>query len=168
MNSETMWRRLAVLGVVAAIATVVVWIGIPRTAPEDADIIVYKMRTCECCKNWVAHMRNSGLKVKTVNLSDTAPMQSRLGVPQDLRSCHTAVAGKLWIEGHVPADLVQRLISDNPDNIRGIAVPGMPRGAPGMEGPNPTEYNVLVYDSSGNTTLYARRQGERVAPGHSL
>jgi len=168
MKRAAMWRRLAVLGAVAAIATVVAWIGISRTASEDADIIVYKTRTCGCCKNWVAHLRDSGLKIKTVNLSDTAPMQSRFGVPQDLRSCHTAVAGKLWIEGHVPADLVQRLISDKPDNIQGIAVPGMPRGAPGMEGPNPAEYDVLVYDSSGNTTLYARRQGESLAPGHSL
>lgn len=164
MKKLVIRRRLAIMGVLAAIAAMVVWKTIPGAAPEDADIIVYKMRTCGCCKNWVARLRDSGLKVRTVNLPDTAPMQSRMGVPQKLRSCHTAVAGKVWIEGHVPADLVQRLIKEKPDNIRGIAVPGMPSGAPGMEGPNPVEYEVLAYDTSGNTTLYAKRQGESAAP----
>ena len=64
-----------------------------------------------------------------------------------------------WAEGHVPADLVQKLMTEKPDDIIGIAVPGMPMGSPGMEGPNPVEYQVLAYGKDGSVTVYATRQG---------
>ena len=70
------------------------------------------------------------------------------------------------VEGHVPADLVQGLIEKRPYNIRGLAVPGMPLGSPGMEGPNPVEYDVLALDTSGNVFVYATRQGSSTPDGH--
>lgn len=82
-------------------------------------------------------------------------------MPQELSSCHTATVGDYWVEGHVPADLIKRLVSGQPPDIRGVAVPGMPIGSPGMEGPNPVEYEVLAYDKDGQTHVYAARQGQQ-------
>ena len=97
-----------------------------------------------------------------MNVRNTQPIQSRLGVPRQLGSCHTAVVGDYWVEVHVPADLIQRLITEKPDNIRGIAIPGMVMGSPGMEGPNPVDYDVVAYDTEGNTIVYGSRQGRAV------
>jgi hypothetical protein len=77
-------------------------------------------------------------------------------VPEKLSACHTGVVQGYVIEGHVPADLIRRLLKEKPA-IRGLAVPGMPLGSPGMEGPNPERYEVLTFDKDGKTTVYARR-----------
>ncbi|MET0642832.1 MAG: DUF411 domain-containing protein [Candidatus Binatia bacterium] len=83
-------------------------------------------------------------------------MKSKYGVPQRLYSCHTALIDGYVIEGHVPADLIKRILKERP-SIVGLAVPGMPVGSPGMEGPNPEPYEVLTFDKQGRTTVYARR-----------
>lgn len=154
------WLLLTTGVAAAALVALINWPSAPMTFAEDADIVVYKTATCSCCGKWVAHLRDAGLKVGVVSVSNTQPIQTRVGVPRKLRSCHTAVVGHYWVEGHVPADLVQRLIAEKPDDVRGIAVPGMPIGSPGMEGPNPVLYDVLAYGSDGNTTVYATRQGQ--------
>jgi hypothetical protein len=77
-------------------------------------------------------------------------------VPQKLYSCHTATVQGYVIEGHVPADLIYRLLKEQPA-VAGLAVPGMPVGSPGMEGVNPQPYEVLTFDKDGNTSIYARR-----------
>ena len=94
-----------------------------------------------------------------MNVDSTSPVRARLGVPNTMTSCHTAVAGEYWVEGHVPADLVQRLLAEEPDDIAGIAAPGMPIGSPGMEGPNPVTYDIVAYGSDGKSHVYATRQG---------
>ena len=127
---------------------------------DAAEIVVYKTPTCGCCTNWVGHLRRNGLNAKVVNMPSTEPIHERLGVPHELGSCHTAKVGDYWVEGHVPADLVQRLITEKPGDIRGIAVPGMPMGSPGMEGPNPVEYKVIAYSTDGSKSVYATRQGQ--------
>lgn len=129
------------------------------TSAKDADIVVYKTPTCSCCNNWIGHLRDSGLEVSVVNVSNTQTIQSHEGVPRELGSCHTAVVGDYWVEGHVPADLIKRIMVEKPDDIRGIAVPGMVIGSPGMEGPNPGRYEVLAYHIDGNTSVYATREG---------
>ena len=161
---KTKWQ-VTLIGAVATVAALAVWLSVSTTASEDADIVVYKTLTCGCCHNWVAHLRNSGLAVSVVNVRNTRPMRSRVGVPRDLASCHTPVVGNYWVEGHVPADLIQRLMVEKPEDIRGIAVPGMPVGSPGMEGPNPVEYDVVAYDIEGNMIVYATRQGRAVPDG---
>ena len=152
------WLLLTAGGAVAALA---VWASISTTPLADGDIVVYKTPTCSCCGNWVAHLRDAGLEVSVVNVSNTQTIQSRVGVPRELGSCHTALVGDYWVEGHVPADLIQRLITEKPDDIRGIAIPGMVMGSPGMEGPNPVDYDVVAYDTEGNTIVYASRQGRQ-------
>jgi hypothetical protein len=77
-------------------------------------------------------------------------------VPEKLYSCHTALVQGYIIEGHVPADLIRRLLKESPE-VAGLAVPGMPVGSPGMEGPNPQPYDVISFDKQGRTSVYARR-----------
>ena len=157
-RATIVFTALAALSAAALIAFITLPDG-PTTHARNADIVVYKTPTCSCCRKWVAHLRDAGLNVGVVNVNSTQPMQTRVGVPRKLGSCHTAVVGDYWVEGHVPADLIQRLIVEKPDDIRGIAVPGMPIGSPGMEGSNPVLYDILAYGNDGNTNVYATRQG---------
>lgn len=136
-----------------------VWLSGPTVAVADADVVVYKRSNCTCCHQWVSHLEDNGLSVSVVNVSNTASIQSRLGVPAELHACHTATAGPYWVEGHVPADLVRRLLGEQPSDLRGIAVAGMPIGSPGMEGANPERYSVMSVDSAGDIEIYATRDG---------
>jgi len=104
------------------------------------------------------YLRESGFPVKIEDHADLRPIKRRHGVPADLESCHTAVVEGYVIEGHVPADVIDRLLRERPA-IAGLAVPGMPIGSPGMESPGhaPERYDVLAFDRSGRTTVYARR-----------
>jgi hypothetical protein len=106
----------------------------------------------------VGHLRAAGFEVNEQNVEALGPIKQRFGVPAALRSCHTALADPYVIEGHVPADLIQRLLRERPA-VAGLAVPGMPVGSPGMEAPGrPAErYDVLTFDKSGRTTVFARR-----------
>jgi hypothetical protein len=161
IRSDRSRRWIVVVAGVAVVAAAAAWVGIRATVAETANIVVYKTPACGCCGDWVTHMRAHGFEVSVVNVSSTQAAHERLGVPRRLGSCHTAQIGNYWVEGHVPADLVQRLVTEQPGDIRGIAVPGMPAGSPGMEGPNPVTYDVLAYRSDGRVTRYARRDGKR-------
>lgn len=130
-----------------------------KPAMSAAVVTVYKTPTCGCCGDWIEHLRRNGLEVNAVDVDSTQSYRADAGVPNRLGSCHTAVVGDYFIEGHVPADLVQGLIDMQPDDIRGLTVPGMPLGSPGMEGPNPVEYEVLAVDKDGEVFVYATRQG---------
>ena len=120
---------------------------------------VYKSATCGCCKLWVDHATKAGFAVKTVDSEDLAGVKRELGVPARLSSCHTVVVGQFLVEGHVPAADVKRLLRERPAGVRGLAVPGMPVGAPGMEqGPaaNYDKYDVIAFTSSGATSVFAK------------
>ncbi|MEN5119026.1 DUF411 domain-containing protein [Luteimonas sp. TWI662] len=96
---------------------------------------VHKTATCGCCGKWVEHMQRDGFEVETLDVENLAAVKTRLGVPDAMASCHTAEIDGYFIEGHVPAADVRRLLAERPD-ARGIAVPGMPMGSPGMEMPD--------------------------------
>jgi hypothetical protein len=163
MNEKSELKRrsrwVAAVCVVAVVAAGLAWLGVPPTVAGSPEVVVYKTPTCGCCGKWVQHMRASGFDVEAVDVANTQPARERLGVPRRLGSCHTAQVGDYWVEGHVPADLIERLITEQPDDIRGIAVPGMPMGSPGMEGPNPVTYEVLAYHADGRVSVYATRKG---------
>ena len=127
----------------------------PRQAEpaQVAELHVYKSPTCGCCAKWVDHMREAGFKVTVEDLDDLRPVKERLGVPARLASCHTVLAGDYVVEGHVPAEVVAKFLEEAPA-VRGIAVPGMPVGSPGMEGPRPRPYEVVAFDGNGNHTVY--------------
>jgi hypothetical protein len=127
------------------------------TAPSFAtEVTVYKSPTCGCCKEWVKHLQANGFSVTTHDVTDIIPYKTANGVPAALGSCHTAKVGGYVIEGHVPASDIKRLLKERPP-VRGLAVPGMPVGSPGMEqGGHKDRYDVLTFDKQGNTAVYAR------------
>lgn len=123
-------------------------------------IRVFKDPSCGCCNAWVKHMRDSGFNVTTVDEPSQTVMDSikqAHGVTQNTASCHTAEVGRYVIEGHVPAELVQKLLRENPADVVGLSVPGMVTGSPGMEGPDPEHYTVLAIMRDGSTHPYAQR-----------
>jgi hypothetical protein len=105
----------------------------------------------------VGHLRENGYNIKTNEVSDLqlAAIKDKFGVPQTLRTCHTAIVESYVIEGHVPAELIQRLLKENPA-FAGLGVPGMPVGSPGMYGPKPQPYDVFSFDKKGQVKLYKR------------
>lgn len=117
---------------------------------------VYKTPTCGCCGDWVDHLRANGFEAAVQDLADVGPIAARLGVPEPLRSCHTGEIGGYFLEGHVPAADVHRLIEQRP-NALGLAVPGMPIGSPGMEAGDRREaFETLLVDRAGAATVFAR------------
>ncbi|MES9829564.1 MAG: DUF411 domain-containing protein [Candidatus Thiodiazotropha sp.] len=120
-----------------------------------ADVIVYKSPTCGCCNDWVKHLQQNGFSVQTHDRSDMQLVKRTLNVPQGLQSCHTAMVGDYVVEGHVPAKEIVRLLREKPA-VKGISVPGMPMGSPGMEGPRRDNYDVLIFDEKGKTEVYSR------------
>lgn len=125
----------------------------PMSALAKTDIVVYKSASCGCCHKWVEHLEENGFNVTTHDVTNLAEVKSQMGITNDLAACHTAVLGRYVIEGHVPADVITRLVNEQP-NVAGIAVPGMPVGSPGMEGPNARPYNVLSFDAAGHRNVY--------------
>jgi hypothetical protein len=120
------------------------------------QITVYKTSTCGCCAKWVDHMRANGFDATVHDVPSTAPYRQKFGVPEQLMSCHTAVVSGYAVEGHVPAADVQRLLKSK-RKYRGIALPGMPIGSPGMEqGPRQDAYSVLSFDRKGRITEFQR------------
>lgn len=164
MNTKT----LLAIGVVIAIGALVFIArspsgasGEPALANAGANVVtVYKTEACGCCLKWVDHLEANDFAVEVVNVASTAPTREKFGVPPQLLSCHTGTINGYWVEGHVPADLVRKLVADRPDDIRGISAPGMPLGSPGMEGPNPVTYDIVAYHADGTTSVYATRYGK--------
>ena len=120
---------------------------------EKPTIIVYKDPNCGCCTAWVDHLKANGFSVTVHDVRDRAPHKKKLGVPERLASCHTAVVDGYTIEGHVPASEIKRLLAERP-RATGLAVPGMPEGSPGMETGKRDPYDVLLFDKDGKASVY--------------
>ena len=121
-------------------------------------ITVYKDPNCGCCANWNDAMRKAGFEIDVRDTANLASVKSSLGVPEALASCHTGVVGGYLFEGHVPPDLVQKVLRERPAII-GLFVPGMPMGSPGMEGPSPDRYDVIALGRDQRRSVYASRMG---------
>ena len=118
-------------------------------------VLVHKSASCGCCAVWVEHMQSHGFPVKVENVDDLGAIKEKVGVPYGKGSCHTAEVGGYFIEGHVPAADVQRLLAEKP-KAKGLTVPGMPIGSPGMEqGDRVDPYEVLLVHEDGSTSVYA-------------
>lgn len=123
--------------------------------PDDGpEVIVYRSPTWGCCGDWVGYMRENGYRVEAKDMDDLTPIKAQYQIPQALQSCHTAIVDGYVIEGHVPVEDVNRLLTEKPDVI-GLAVPGMPTGSPGMEGPNPVPFDVVAFTVDGSFTIFA-------------
>lgn len=147
-------RRLTLLLTAAALLGA----ALPAAAETAGPTVtVYKRVTCDCCNKWVEHLKANGFRVRAVDVPDLEPYKQRYGVSQKLASCHTAVVEGYVIEGHVPADSIKRLLAQRP-KVRGLSVPGMPIGSPGMEQNNIKDpYDVLAFDEKGGIRVFEQR-----------
>ena len=149
MQKRTLLRALAAAGATA--------LALPGLAQSTKPVVeVWKDPNCGCCKDWIAHMQASGFTVKTYETGNNAA-RARLGLPEKFASCHTALVAGYVVEGHVPAREVQRLLKERPKAL-GLAVPGMPIGSPGMDGPEykgrKDRYDVLLVNADGRNRVY--------------
>lgn len=145
-------RRALLLGALAlALAPLA-----KAAAPAAIPVQVWKDANCGCCKDWIAHLEQHGFAVSARDEGNTAA-RARLGMPEALGSCHAAVIQGYVIEGHVPAADIRRLLNEKPDAL-GLAVPGMPLGSPGIDGPayggRHTPYQVLLVGKDGTTRVF--------------
>jgi hypothetical protein len=123
---------------------------------QAVTVTVYKSPTCGCCTKWEEHLRENGFRVVSVPREDMNAIKQEHGVPKGLQSCHTALVDGYAVEGHVPADVIRKLLVERP-RVKGVAVPGMPMGSPGMEGPHKDQYEVYTFDVTGPKDVYAVR-----------
>jgi hypothetical protein len=158
MFTMLMTRRALLTGLAASPA---LYHSRPARAEALPNVVVTKDPNCGCCSGWVDHMRAAGFTLNVIETAEINRVKVRHGVPQDLASCHTAEVDGYILEGHVPADAVKRLLAERP-KAKGLAVPGMPVGSPGMEvdGAAPDAYEVVIFGPSGRSS-YARYRGGR-------
>jgi len=152
-------RRTIAIGLAVVIGGgALSWSLLGSSEPADASTVtVWKSSTCGCCGVWVAYMRSKGYRVVVNNTNDPGSMSYSLGVPSALRACHVSKIGNYAIEGHVPAAAVAKLLEQKPD-LKGIALPGMPAGSPGMDGP-PGVYRVIGISPDGSSRRFMDARG---------
>jgi hypothetical protein len=154
-----MITRRAFVAQTAGLAITAVGAGrlLGETAGSPTAITVYKSASCGCCAKWVDHLRANGFAPGVHDEEDMDAIKDEMGVPKDLRSCHTALVDRYLIEGHVPAADIQRLLKEH-SAVAGLAVPGMPKSTPGMAVPGEAvePYEVVAFQRDGKTSSYAR------------
>jgi hypothetical protein len=116
-------------------------------APAAGQMTMHKSATCGCCGKWAARMREAGFSVEEVIETDMEAVKSKFGVPETMKSCHTALIEGYVIEGHVPAEAINRLLVERP-KVTGVAAPGMPTGSPGMEVGEAEVYPLYLFDAA--------------------
>jgi len=144
--------RTFVLLFLATLAWVVASTTFAQRVPS---VTVYKSATCGCCKDWVKHLEANGFRVESHDVTDLDRIKRNLGVRPQYASCHTAIAEGYTLEGHVPAGDIKRLLAERPKG-RGLAVPGMPGGSPGMESAPKQPYATLLIDDQGGARVFAQ------------
>ena len=160
-------RSLSLLAIMAGLSACAPTTGAPvavvAAVEQSAEVhglpvaLVHKSPTCGCCGLWVDHLKEAGFQVEVRNSEDVMPVKQRLGVPYGKGSCHTAEIADYFIEGHVPAEDIKRLLAEKPD-AKGLVLPGMPMGSPGMEGPEGTArpYTVELVARDGTTSSFSQ------------
>ena len=155
--STTLSRRHALAMGAGALAIGMGWALSARAAQPKPLVEVWKDPNCGCCKDWMTHLESEGFTVKAYDKGNTAA-RAAFGMPQALGSCHTAKVQGYVIEGHVPAVDIKRLLGDKPQAL-GLAVPGMPIGSPGMDGPvyggRRDAYQVLLVRKDGSSQVFS-------------
>lgn len=137
-------------------AGLAVLLSLPLAASAAQPVIeVYKTEYCGCCKEWIKHLEANGFTVKAKDVANPGDYREKFGIPAQYASCHTGHVGGYAVEGHVPASDIKRLLAEKP-KARGLAVPGMPMGSPGMEGSRKDAYDVLLVKDGGKSSVYQR------------
>ncbi len=120
------------------------------------EVTMYKHPQCGCCEKWADHLRENGFTVESRSFTAMQQVKDQLGIPDNLRSCHTAVVeGRFLVEGHVPASSLRRFLQDPTAGVAGLSVPDMPFGSPGMEHPTRSDsYEVYLFDRQGTPQVF--------------
>jgi hypothetical protein len=155
-SAPAAFRRREILRLaVSAAAGVAVFVR-SASAAGYPPVAAYGNPGCGCCGKWAAHLVANGFEVTMQDDPDLGRRRADAGVPADIAGCHTAYMGDIVIEGHVPAEDIIRFLAEKPD-ARGLAVPGMPVGSPGMEtGGAAEKFDVLAFKADGSSRVYAR------------
>jgi len=160
--SVQLTRRAALtgLGLSAALACP----SLVRAQPLP-KLLVHKDPSCGCCGAWVDHIRQAGFPAEVVEAAGVNRIKARLGVPSALASCHTAEVEGFVVEGHVPASALKRFLAERPAGAKGLAVPGMPVGSPGMEvaGVEDDEYDVVLFGPGGQRRFVRFKGGRELS-----
>jgi hypothetical protein len=145
--------------IVTAFLLAIVLTGCSASTAEPALplVKVTKNPSCGCCKLWVERLRDAGFQVEVNDVDNLNPVKQRVGLPYGMGSCHTAEVNGYFVEGHVPIDDIKRLLRERPQ-ARGLAVPGMPAGSPGMEVPSGQvqPYDVMLIGRDGTASVYSQ------------
>ena len=156
--SRRTWLSVAFGGAATVLVGQRSWSGLGAKVATGTDpaITVFASPSCQCCERWVAHLEVNAFKVTVQKVADVPIYKRKFGVPEKLWSRHTGMIGPYMIEGHVPVDLIEKMLIERPA-IAGLAVPGMPKGAPGMASDTPEKYDVIAFKQNGDTEVYATR-----------
>lgn len=158
-NTQTLLTAFLGVASVAVVGLVITAVMQSPSKAEDVTggpmVTVYKDPNCRCCAYWAQHLEQAGFDVDIRPASERDEMHEQYGISTELAACHTGVVDGYVIEGHVPAADIRRLLEERPD-IAGLTVPGMPVGSPGMPGPNPEPFEVLLLTNDGTTEVYQR------------
>ncbi|HLB79176.1 MAG TPA: DUF411 domain-containing protein [Dongiaceae bacterium] len=150
---QELTRRQALFFAVSGAAVWTVLYPARAVLAARPEILVYKSPECGCCGLWSTHLTESGFAVRIVEIDDLTPVKRQARVPEDLETCHTAFLDGYVVEGHVPVGAIDKLLNERPSVI-GVAVPGMPAGAPGMPGAQREPFDVLTFAADGRRTLF--------------
>ncbi len=131
---------------------------------SNIKVIVYQSPFWGCCKGWGSHLEKAGFKVKRVEIDNLSAIKQKYNIPSNLQSCHTGIVGPYFLEGHIPVEDIKRLLREKPE-IRGLAVPGMPMGSPGMEGAYSDPYRVFSIDAKNKLRVYSHHWNDRCQEG---
>jgi hypothetical protein len=130
-------------------------------ADESTHVVMHKNPGCGCCDIWADHLRSHGFTVESTENPGILEFKADYSIPGPLMSCHTAVIDGYFVEGHVPANDILRLLKEKPEHVTGISVPGMPLGSPGMEHPRPQDFNTIALLSDGTAYVFeSHKAGE--------
>jgi hypothetical protein len=154
---KTLMSLILLLG---SFLPLVVVAAAPKNEKPPVEMTVYRSPTCGCCGKWLEHMKQDGFVVKDIQTEDMDAIKRQHGVPDNLKSCHTALVGGYVVEGHVPASDIRSLLEKKPAVV-GVGVPGMPAGTPGMEmGGRKDPFAVVQFDKNGQATVFHDYSGQ--------
>lgn len=158
MNEPRRW--IIGLGLVGAVVlAIIIFNGSPFSEASNGllagqEVTLYKSPSCHCCKEYSTYLEERGdAAVTNVDRMNLTPIKNKFGIPRDLESCHTSIVGDYVVEGHVPLEAVQELLREQPD-IKGIALPGMPHGSPGMNGLKTERFQIFAIQNDGSYEPY--------------
>ena len=123
-------------------------------AAEKPAATLYKNPQCSCCEEYAKYLRQKGYEVKVVATHNLSLIRKQHGVPENIEGCHTTLIDKYVVEGHVPAKTLDKLMAERPE-IKGISLPGMPQGTPGMTGRKTGPFTIYEFGKAGTSRVYA-------------